>query len=131
MQLTKSNILANIDIIKHTIESFNGLDNYALIEYLGQIVPLQSTATETQASAKFHLLDSINIELDRQGKLLNSDKIAPSIKKMRADAMCREWHYIYELINALNSDISHTIDATRTKISYIKQELENSKYQNK
>jgi hypothetical protein len=128
--ITKETILANIDIMSSTIESFNGIDTTATIDFLSQIVSLQSTATETQASAKYHLLKEINSELDRQAKLLNNDKIAPSIKKMRADAMCAEWHYIYEKSVRLSSAISHTIEACRTKISYLKQEMENSKYQN-
>lgn len=125
--ITKENILANIEIIKVTIENFNGLDTSALLDYLGEIVSLQSTATENQATAKYHLLSAINNELDRQAKLMNSEKIAPSIKKMRADAMCKEWHYIYEITERQSRTISHTIDAVRTKISYLKQELNNNR----
>ena len=125
--LNKSEILANIEVIKTTIENFNGLDTIAILDYLGEITSLQCLANETEASAKYLLLEAINNELDRQAKLLNSDKIAPSIKKMRADAMCREWHYIYELASNYNRDISHTIDATRTKISYLKAEINNLK----
>lgn len=125
--ITKENILANIEIIKVTIDNFNGLDTSGLLDYLGEVVSLQSTSTENQATAKFHLLGAINNELDRQAKLMNNDKIAPSIKKMRADAMCREWHYIYEITERQSRAISHTIDAVRTKISYLKQELNNNR----
>lgn len=125
--ITKSEILANIEIIKTTIENSNGLDISMCIDYLGEITSLQCLGTETEASAKYLLLEAINNELDRQAKLLNNDKIAPSIKKLRADAMCREYHYIYELASNYNRDISHTIDAIRTKISFYKQELINLK----
>jgi len=125
--ITKSEILANIEIIKTTIENSNGLDISMCIDYLGEITSLQCLGTETEASAKYLLLEAINNELDRQAKLLNNDKIAPSIKKLRADAMCREYHYIYELASNYNRDISHTIDAVRTKISFYKQELINLK----
>lgn len=125
--ITKSEILANIEVIKTTIENSNGLDISMCIDYLGEITSLQCLGTETEASAKYLLLEAINNELDRQAKLLNNDKIAPSIKKLRADAMCREYHYIYELASNYNRDISHTIDAVRTKISFYKQELINLK----
>jgi hypothetical protein len=46
---------------------------------------------------------------------------------MRADAKCRDWHYMYELCTRYSSNISHTIDAVRTKISYLKQEMQNQK----
>lgn len=125
--LNKSEILANIEVIKTTIDNFNGLDTMSILDYLGEITSIQCLGTETEASAKYLLLEAINNELDRQAKLLNSDKIAPSIKKMRADAMCREWHYIYELSSNYNRDITHTIDAVRTKISYLKTEINNLK----
>lgn len=127
--ITKAELLLNIEIIECTINNFNGLDIMRSIDYLSEIVSLQSTATECVASSKYLLLEAINNELDRQAKLLNSEKIAPSIKKLRADAMCREWHYLNEKCERLARNISHTIDATRTKISYYKQEMENSKYQ--
>ena len=60
--------------------------------------------------------------------MLKKDDIAPSIKKMRADSMCAEWHYIYEKCVRYSSNISHTIDAVRTKISYLKSEMENARF---
>lgn len=127
--LTTHEIEANLDIISTTIDNFNGLEITSTIDYLSEITSLQSLATETQASAKYRLLENINKELDRQAKLMNNDKVAPSIKKLRADAMCRDTHYLYEKAQRLASNISHTIDAVRTKISYHKQELENSRFQ--
>lgn len=126
--IDKSEIEANLQIISDTIEQFNGMDIYKTVDYLGEVVSLQSLATETQASCKYWLLDAIDSELTRQARLTGNDKIAPSIKKMRADAKCREWHYLYEKSQRLSSNISHTIDACRTKISYLKQEMENAKY---
>jgi len=123
--INKEQIEQNLAIIKLTIENFNGLDTYAIIEYLGEITALQALATETQAAAKFHLLCAMDAELDRQAKLSKNESVAPSIKKMRADSKCREWHYLYELCQRYSSNISHTIDACRTKISYYKQELQN------
>lgn len=128
--ITKSEIEANLQIISDTIEQFNGMDIYKTVDYLGGVVSLQSLATETQASCKYWLLDATDEELTRQAKLVGNEKVAPSIKKMRADARCREWHYLYEKSQRLSAGISHTIEATRTKISYLKQEMENSKYSN-
>ncbi len=128
--ITKSEIESNLQIISDTIEQFNGMDIYKTVDYLGEVVSLQSLATETQASCKYWLLDATDEELTRQAKLVGNDKVAPSIKKMRADARCREWHYLYEKSQRLSAGISHTIEATRTKISYLKQEMENSKYSN-
>jgi hypothetical protein len=124
--INKSTIEANIEIMITTIEQFNGLDVHNTIDYLAEITSLQATATETQASAKYWLLQAINDELDRQAMLLKKDDIAPSIKKMRADSMCAELHYLYEKSQRLSSAISHTIDAVRTKISYLKQEMANA-----
>jgi len=126
--LTTEQIQENLVLMANTIEAFNSLDVSKTLDYLSEIVSLQSTATETQASAKYHLLQAINAELDRQAKLLKKDDIAPSIKKMRADSMCAEWHYIYEKCVRYSSNISHTIDAVRTKISYLKSELENARF---
>jgi len=126
--LTTEQIQENLVIMANTIEAFNSLDVAKTLDYLSEVVSLQSTATETQASAKYHLLKAINAELDRQAKLLKKDDIAPSIKKMRADSMCAEWHYIYEKCVRYSSNISHTIDAVRTKISYLKSEMENARF---
>ena len=126
--LTTEQIQENLVLMANTIEAFNSLDVSKTLDYLSEIVSLQSTATETQASAKYHLLKAINAELDRQAKLLKKDDIAPSIKKMRADSMCADYHYIYEKCVRYSSNISHTIDAVRTKISYLKSELENARF---
>lgn len=126
--LTTEQIQENLVLMANTIEAFNSLDVAKTLDYLSEVVSLQSTATETQASAKYHLLQAINAELDRQANLLKRDDIAPSIKKMRADSMCAEWHYIYEKCVRYSSNISHTIDAVRTKISYLKSEMENARF---
>ena len=126
--LTTEQIQENLVIMADTIEAFNSLDVAKTLDYLSEVVSLQSTATETQASAKYHLLKAINAELDRQAKMLKKDDIAPSIKKMRADSMCADYHYIYEKCVRYSSNISHTIDAVRTKISYLKSEMENARF---
>ncbi len=126
--LTTEQIQENLVLMANTIEAFNSLDVAKTLDYLSEVVSLQSTATETQASAKYHLLQAINAELDRQAKLLKKDDIAPSIKKMRADSMCADYHYIYEKCVRYSSNISHTIDAVRTKISYLKSEMENARF---
>jgi hypothetical protein len=126
--LNKSSIEANLYAIEETLIKFKGLDIIANIDYLGEVVALQALATETQASAKYWLLEAIDQELDRQAKLMGADKVAPSIKKLRADSKCREFHYLYEKAQRYASNISHTIGAVRTKISYHKQEMENSKF---
>ena len=126
--LTTEQIQENLVLMANTIEAFNSLDVSKTLDYLSEIVSLQSTATETQASAKYHLLKAINSELDRQAKLLKKDDISPSIKKMRADSMCADYHYIYEKCVRYSSNISHTIDAVRTKISYLKSEMENARF---
>ena len=126
--LTTEQIQENLVLMANTIEAFNSLDVSKTLDYLSEVVSLQSTATETQASAKYHLLKAINAELDRQAKLLKKDDISPSIKKMRADSMCADYHYIYEKCVRYSSNISHTIDAVRTKISYLKSELENARF---
>ena len=126
--LTTEQIQENLVIMADTIEAFNSLDVAKTLDYLSEVVSLQSTATETQASAKYHLLKAINAELDRQAKLLKKDDISPSIKKMRADSMCADYHYIYEKCVRYSSNISHTIDAVRTKISYLKSEMENARF---
>ena len=126
--LTTEQIQENLVLMANTIEAFNSLDVAKTLDYLSEVVSLQSTATETQASAKYHLLQAINSELDRQAKLLKKDDISPSIKKMRADSMCADYHYIYEKCVRYSSNISHTIDAVRTKISYLKSEMENARF---
>ena len=126
--LTTEQIQENLVLMADTIEAFNSLDVSKTLDYLSEVVSLQSTATETQASAKYHLLKAINAELDRQAKLLKKDDISPSIKKMRADSMCADYHYIYEKCVRYSSNISHTIDAVRTKISYLKSEMENARF---
>jgi|JI9StandDraft_2_1071091.scaffolds.fasta_scaffold498113_2 hypothetical protein len=126
--LTTEQIQENLVLMANTIEAFNSLDVSKTLDYLSEVVSLQSTATETQASAKYHLLKAINAELDRQAKLLKKDDISPSIKKMRADSMCADYHYIYEKCVRYSSNISHTIDAVRTKISYLKSEMENARF---
>lgn len=127
--LTRSEIEANLEIISTTIDNFNGLEIERTIEYLGEITSLQCLATETQAAAKYRLLEATNEELDRQARLKSSEGVAPSIKKLRADAMCREWVYLSTKAERYASNISHTIDSVRTKISFHKQELSNAAFQ--
>lgn len=131
IKLSNANIMAICEVIKASIESCENLDNAILVnEKINELITIQPTATEAQASAKFNLLLAINDELDRQAKLLKDDKIPPSIKKMRADSKCAEQHYICELINGLNSDLTHAIDVMRSKLSYFKQDLMNINYGN-
>ena len=126
--LTTEQIQENLVLMANTIEAFNSLDVSKTLDYLSEVVSLQSTATETQASAKYHLLKAINAELDRQAKLLKKDDISPSIKKMRADSMCADYHKKKKKCVRYSSNISHTIDAVRTKISYLKSEMENARF---
>ena len=116
-----ASIMANLHIIKEVIESCDALaDNAEVLIFQDSLVALQALATETQASAKFWLLEAMDKELDRQAAALKGDKIPPSIAKARADAKCREWHYIYELATRYSTNITHSLDAVRTKISFIK-----------
>jgi hypothetical protein len=127
--LSPEQIGENLTLIHNVISSYEAIgEANAIVDYLATVVSLQALATETQASAKFWLLSATNEELDRQAKLAGNDKIAPSIKKLRADAMVRHWHYIYEKATRYSSNISHTIDAVRTKISYLKQEMNNTNH---
>lgn len=126
--LTKDEIEAHLNAISSVIASFDTLEATATVDYMATIVSIQALATEAQAAAKFRLLEATDAELDRQAKLAKNDQVAPSIKKLRADSKCREMHYLYEKSQRLSSAVSHTIDACRTKISYLKQEMENTKY---
>lgn len=123
--IDKDTIVKNIELILNTITAFNGIDITRCMDYLDEIVALQALSTETLASATYWHLEAIDNELDRQALLLKEDRIAPSIKKMRADAKCRELKYILTVCERNCSTISHTIDACRTKISYYKQEINN------
>jgi hypothetical protein len=125
---TKEQIVDNLNTILSTVEAFEGLEPFATVEYLGRIVALQALCTETQAGAKYLLLCAQDEELDRQAKALGEHKVPPSIAKLRADAKCREMHYLYEKAQRTSSAVSHTIEACRTKISYLKMEMENSKF---
>ena len=53
--LTTEQIQENLVLMANTIEAFNSLDVSKTLDYLSEVVSLQSTATETQASAKYHL----------------------------------------------------------------------------
>lgn len=120
--LSLESITANLAMIMDTIQDFQDVQDNQLLDYLGRITSLQASAIETQASAKYWLLEAINIELTRQANALKDEKIPPSIAKMRADAMVRDWHYVYEKCERCSRAISHTIDSVRTKISYIKNQ---------
>lgn len=115
-------ITDNLKMILRAIEDFQEVQDIELLNYLGRITSLQASAIETQASAKHWLLAASNDELDRQARALKDEKIPPSIAKMRADAMVRDWHYIYEKCERCSRAISHTIDSVRTKISYLKNQ---------
>ena len=120
--LSLQSITANLAMIMETIQDFQDVQDNHLLDYLGRITSLQASAIETQASAKYWLLEAINIELTRQANAVKEHKIPPSIAKMRADAMVRDWHYIYEKCERCSRAISHTIDSVRTKISYLKNQ---------
>lgn len=119
------------------IRQFEGLDDPGeTMNYLQKLCSVQSLCSETQASAKYRLLEAQDEWTERilraeingyEGKdvTVKSIRFAPSIAKMRADAKCRQMHYLYERALRLSSSLSHTIDAVRTKISYIKQEMYN------
>lgn len=120
--LSLESITANLAMIMDTIEDFQNVQDNQLLDYLGRITSLQASAIETQASAKYWLLEASNQELDRQAAAMKEHKIPPSIAKMRADAMVRDWHYVYEKCERCSRAISHTIDSVRTKISYLKNQ---------
>lgn len=125
--ISKSDILKNTEIILETIRVFSSVDIVKCMDYLDEVVALQALATETLASATYLYLEAVDDELNRQALLMKEDRIAPSIKKMRADAKCREYKYLLTMCERNASIISHTIDAVRTKISYYKIELNNNK----
>jgi hypothetical protein len=127
--LSPEQIGENLTLIHNVISSYEAIgEANAIVDYLATVVSLQALATETQASAKYWLLDATNDQLDEQAKKAKEFKIPPSIAKMRADSKCRDWHYVYEKATRYSSNISHTIDAVRTKISYLKQEMNNTNH---
>jgi hypothetical protein len=67
--IEKSNILANLEIIRTTIENFNGLDTSATPDHPHEITSLQATATETQASAKYWLLSAIGSGIGEEAEI--------------------------------------------------------------
>lgn len=135
--LETTQIEDNILSIDLLIKQFEGLDDpNETVDYMQKICALQSLATETQASAKYRMLEAQDEWLEKilraeingyEGKdvSIKSIRFAPSIAKMRAEAKCRQMHYLYERTQRLSSAVSHTIDAVRTKISYLKQEMYN------
>lgn len=128
----EDNILS-IDVL---IKQFEGLDDpNQTVDYMQKLCAIQSLATETQASAKYRLLEARDEYLEKalgtevtgfNGKAI---KIAPSIVNLRADSKCKQMHYLYERSQRLSSSLSHAIEAVRSKISYIKQEMQNAGYQ--
>ena len=126
--LSKEDIYTNIGVMKMTIEQFASItDNNSLIDYLSELTSLQALATETYASVQFRKQEAIKIELDNQLRYeLKNEKtkaIPPSVAKMRAESNAGELMALDVYAERLCRNISHSIDAVRTKISYIKQEL--------
>lgn len=130
--INKSSIYANIEAIKVTIEQMpNITESVNLMDYLSELSALQALATETQASAKFHKMQAVKVELDKQLRYeINDEKskaIAPSIAKLRAESNVAEWVGLCDYTERLSHNISHSIDAVRTKLSFLKNELNYSK----
>lgn len=136
-------ILANIEVISSTIEAVNEIsttDTAAMMEYMATITSIQATASETQASIKYWLLNEQGKVLD---KMLKSQLdgvelkqggnaklvLPPTTAKMFAHTRCKEWEYLYEKIERLSRNVSHSIDSVRTMLSFAKSEITNSHYQ--
>ena len=119
-------IVEALETIKGKIEAYKAIEEARkVVDFQSDMISLQALATEAQSSAKFWLLEAVDKELDRQASALKDAKVPPSIAKLRADAKCREWHYIYEKSQRYSANISHALEGVRTKISYLKEEMRN------
>lgn len=126
--IDKELLVKNIEVIKRSIEIMpNITDSGRLLNYLSDLSALQALATETQASAKYHKMEAIKAELDKQLRYEIKDEksknIAPSIAKLRAESNVAEWVGLCDYTERLSHNISHSIDAVRTKLSFLKNEL--------
>lgn len=141
--MPESALLANIEIISATVEAIQEIapnDGNKMVEYLAQITAVQSMCSETQASIKYYLLRLQGEVLDAmlrsqiEGHTTKSGEIVrlnipPTTAKMFAHTRCKDYEYLYEKIERLSRNVSHTIDSVRTMISFAKSEFTNSQYQ--
>ena len=141
--LPESALLANIEVISATVEAIQEIapnDTNKMVEYLSQITSVQSLCSETQASVKYYLLRLQGEVLDamlrtqiegyknKMGETIMLN-IPPTTAKMFAHTRCKDYEYLYEKIERLSRNVSHTIDSVRTMISFAKSELNNAQYQ--
>ena len=93
-------------------------------EVLGKMSKLQvllASSAELLANVKKEYGKRELIALDKI-----DPKLSPSIMKKRLDAQMAEEQYWLTFADRLNSGLVHSIDALRSNISYLKEELNKS-----
>lgn len=109
------------DCLELEVDNNNGQE---LTEKIKQLSMLTGSAAALQANAKKMLLQK---ELELLRKYKNSD-LQPSVLMRMISAEAYEESGWVTYAERLNAGISHSLDALRSSLSYLKTELENLKH---
>lgn len=122
--MTLETIMATLQAVTETIEKCQDVDVANVNDYLGELISLQPTQAEAQASAKYQLLKAKSLKMDLLAQKYKGEKLPPpSILKERISALVEVEEYVYEKAVRLSSGLSHAIEGVRSKLSYIKEEM--------
>jgi hypothetical protein len=76
------------------------------------------------ADAKYHLARKSKDEtMEVIKNILGDKKLSAKVQNSLIDGICREEHYIVDLIERLNRTATHQLDAMRSLLSYEKENM--------
>lgn len=94
-----------------------------LIDRLELLGTLAAKAGKCLADAKYHLDQRKNDSITQALKEAMEGDWSITIIHKKIDALCKDENYLVTLFDRINSSAVHQMDATRTVISYRKEQM--------
>lgn len=116
---------SNLQMIQDFLEVKVAQEPQALMEHMTELASLLATSAQTMSSIKFLVTDAVGLATQEAFR----QKYPPSMAKAYAEGICAELIADYELANRQNAAITHTLDGTRSILSFTKSELYHSNTQ--
>ena len=124
---TKEGIYKLIDEVQSFLEAHYASDNItACLDRLRSLEGYLATTGKALADAKYLLREMTEASISTIKTL--HPELSPSILSKLIESLCRENAYIVDRLDRQNSGCVHQIDATRTTISTLKEEMKISSY---
>ena len=115
-------IVADIQVI---LEQKVAQEPSTLMEYLNDLSSMLGTSAQIISSVQYHVESASLISVSEAKK----DGYSPQMAKVFIEGRCAEIRALYKLAERQNAALVHRIDATRSILSFTKQEMYHSNTQ--